>query len=127
MRLLSTSAQRIQNSRSEPHSGPMKYTRRGFLEVAGAIVAVAGSGCSRQPDTARRSGATGVELNVENGALPDYSRDLERYLVRVAGDARARRKQVVDSIATPQRIQERQKEVTEQVWKMLGGPFEQTP
>src|SRR2546426_2629560 len=106
----------------------MKYTRRGFLEAAAAIVASAGSGCSRQPATATRlSGATGVELGVENAALPDYSHDLERYLVRVASEARRRRKQLIDAISNPQAIQERQRSVTEQVWKMLGGPFERTP
>jgi hypothetical protein len=30
-------------------------------------------------------------------------------------------------ISTPQAIQERQRSVTEQVWKMLGGPLERTP
>ncbi len=106
----------------------MKYTRRGFLEAAAAIVASAGSGCSRQPATATRlSGATGVELGVENAAPPDYSHDLERYLVRVANEARQRRKRLIDAISTPQAIQERQRSVTEQVWKMLGGPLERTP
>jgi cephalosporin-C deacetylase-like acetyl esterase len=106
----------------------MKYTRRGFLEAAAAIVTSAGGGCSRQPATVTHlSGATGVELGVENAALPDYSHDLERYLVRVANDARQRRKQQIDAIATPQAIQERQRNVTEQVWKMLGGPLQRTP
>ena len=106
----------------------MKYTRRGFLQAAGAVVAAAGSNCSRQPATAiRLSGATGVELSVENAALPDYSHDLERYLVRVANEARQRRKQLIDAISTPQAILERQRSVSEQVWKMLGGPLERTP
>jgi cephalosporin-C deacetylase-like acetyl esterase len=106
----------------------MKYTRRGFLEAAGAVIAAAGGGCSRQPATATRlSGATGVQLGVENGALPDYSHDLERYLVRVANEARRRRKQLIDAISTPQAILERQRSVTEQVWKILGGPLERTP
>ena len=65
----------------------MKYTRRSFLEAAAAVVASAGGGCSRQAATATRlSGATGVELGVENAALPDYSHDLERYLVRAASN-----------------------------------------
>jgi len=108
----------------------MKYTRRGFLRAAGAIVAAAGHGCSRQPGSspgASLSGATGVELRVENAALPDYSRDLERYLVRLAGEARARRKQTIDAISTAQGIQQRQKDVVDKVWKMLGGPLDRTP
>jgi cephalosporin-C deacetylase-like acetyl esterase len=106
----------------------VKYTRRDFLEAAGAVVAAAGGGCSRRPATPERlSGATGVELGVETAALPDYSHDLERYLVRIASEARERRRQVIDAISTPQGIQERQKVITEQVWKMLGGPFERTP
>jgi cephalosporin-C deacetylase-like acetyl esterase len=105
----------------------MKYTRRGFLETAGAIVAAAGGACTRQPVANRVSGATGVELNVENAALPDYSHDLERYLIRLASEARARRKPAISAISTPQGIVERQKVVTEQVWKMLGGPLERTP
>jgi cephalosporin-C deacetylase-like acetyl esterase len=106
----------------------MNYTRRGFLEAAGAVVAAAAGGCSRQPATATRlSGATGVELSIENAALPDYSHDLERYLVRVAIEARQRRKQLIDAISTPQAILERQRSVTEQLWKMLGGPLERTP
>src|SRR5262249_53771768 len=106
----------------------MKYTRRGFLEAAAAIVTSAGGGCSRQPPTVSHlSGATGVELGVENAVLPDYSHDLERYLVRLANEARQRRKQQIDAVATPQAIQERQRSVTEQVWKMLGGPLQRTP
>ena len=82
-------------------ANPMKYTRRGFLEAAGAIVTAAGVGCSRRPQTADRvSGATGVELSVENAALPDYSHDLEQYLVRLASEARVRRKQAIDAIST---------------------------
>ena len=106
----------------------MHYTRRRFLETAGAIVAAAGGGCSRRPATETHlSGAPGVELNVEHDALPDYSHDLERYLVRLASAARERRKQIINAISTPQGILERQKVGTEQIWKMLGGPFERTP
>ncbi len=111
-----------------PRAGHMKYTRRDFFEAAGAIVAAAGGGCSRRPATANRvSGATGVELGVEGAALPDYSHDLERYLVRLASDARARRQQAINAISTPQGIADRAKFVTEQVWKMLGGPLERSP
>jgi len=106
----------------------MKYTRRRFLETAGALAAAAGGACSRRPAAETRlSGAPGVELSVEHAALPDYSHDLERYLVRLASEARERRKRVVDAISTPQGIVERQKLVTEQIWKMLGGPFDRTP
>jgi hypothetical protein len=106
----------------------MEPTRREFLEAAGVIVAAAAGGCSaRPPSTTHLTGAKGVELHVDTGALPDYSHDLERYLVRLASDARARRKQVMDAISTPQGILDRQKAVTEQVWKMLGGPLERTP
>src|SRR5215467_7962075 len=106
----------------------MEHTRRAFLQAAGAVVAAAAGGCSRGPaSTTQLSGASGVELHVENGALPDYSHDLERYLVRLASDARARRKQAIDAISTPQGIRERQKAVTELLWKMLGGPLERTP
>jgi hypothetical protein len=105
----------------------MEHTRREFLEAAGAIVAAA-SGCSRPAtSTPQLPAAKGVELRVENGALPDYSHDLERYLVRLASDARARRKQLIEAISTPQDIRERQNAVTEQVWRMLGGPLERAP
>jgi cephalosporin-C deacetylase-like acetyl esterase len=106
----------------------MKVTRRDFLQAAGAVVTAAGASCSRQPATTTRlSGATGVELSVDNAGLPDYSHDLERYLVRVVTEARQRRKQLIDAISTPQAIMERQRGVTAQVWKMLGGPLERTP
>src|SRR5213076_2565873 len=98
----------------------MRYTRRDFLEAAGAAVAVAGIGpsvgCSRP-------GAPGVELSVDEAALPDYSHDHERYLVRVTNDARDRRKQVINAISTRQEIVDRQKAVVDDVWRMLGGPF----
>ena len=54
-------------------------------------------------------GRSGVELNVEHDALPDYSHDLERYLIRLASAARERRKQIINAISTPQGILERQK------------------
>src|SRR5262245_27807699 len=102
-------------------------TRRKFLGTAGAIVAAAGGAWAKRPVENRVSGAKGVELNVENSALPDYSHDLERYLIRLTSEARARRKLAIDAISTPQGLVERQKLVAEQVWKMLGGPFERTP
>src|SRR5262245_29955367 len=98
----------------------MEYTRRRFLEAAGSIVAAATYGCAGSSPTGQRlSGATGVELNVAPGALPDYSHDLERYLVRRVSDARARRKQAIEAIATRQDVIERQKTVTDELWKML--------
>ena len=108
---------------------PMSYTRRDFLGAAAAAAGIGGSfGCSQQPAPANRlSGAPGVELQVSDTALPDYSHDLERYLVRVSNEARDRRKQMISAISTRQQIADRQKAVVDAVWKMLGGPFERTP
>ena len=85
-----------------------------FLETTGALAAAAGLGPSgvsrdsRRPE-ARQSGAPGVELNVDVAALPDYSRDLERYLVRLANDARERRKRIINAISTRQEVLDRQR------------------
>ena len=92
----------------------MPYTRRRFLEAAGALAAAAGLGPSvgllaQSPAGTRPSGAPGVELNVDAAALPDYSRDLERYLVRLANDARERRKRIINAISTRQQVLDRQK------------------
>ncbi len=106
----------------------MRYTRRDFLTAAVAAGIGGSAGCSRQSQPANRlSGAPGVELQVSDTALPDYSHDLERYLVRVTNEARDRRKQVISAISTRQQIVDRQKAVVDTVWKMLGGPFERTP
>ena len=109
----------------------MTYTRRRFLETTGALAAATGLGrradLLAQSSGSRQSGAPGVELNVDGLALPDYSRDLERYLVRLANDARERRKRVVDAISTRQGVVERQKAVVAELWKMLGGPLDRTP
>ena len=45
-----------------------------------------------QSSGSRQAGAPGVELNVDGLALPDYSRDLERYLDLAAceGEERVR-------------------------------------
>ncbi len=71
----------------------MTYTRRRFLETTGALAAAASVG--RSVGLAQQSrnpqGAPGVELNVDTAALPDYSRDLERYLIRLSNEARDRR------------------------------------
>jgi dienelactone hydrolase len=107
----------------------VKYTRRDFLGAAAAATGIAGSvGCSRPTALANRlSGAPGVELGVDDVALPDYSHDLEHYLVRLANEARDRRKQVINAISTRQGVAARQKAVIDNVWKMLGGPFERSP
>ncbi len=110
----------------------MKHTRRTFLEAAAAALGAAGvahAAEARQRVPPKRvSGAPGVELAVRDAAgLPDYSHDLDRYLVRVAREARDRRKQVVDAISTRHQVVARQKTVVEEVWKMLGGPLERTP
>jgi cephalosporin-C deacetylase-like acetyl esterase len=109
----------------------MNYTRRGFLEATGGVVAAAGLGAVGHPRQSsapsRPSGAPGVKLNVEDAALPDYSRDLERYLVRLTNDARERRKQVISAISTRQEVIDRQKAVIAELWRMLGGPLERNP
>src|SRR5919108_668719 len=104
----------------------MKYTRREFLEVTGTISAAAGFGGAVDPPKqssagSRASGAPGVELNVELGTLPDYSLDLQRYLTRLANDARERRNRVINAISTRQGVLDRQKTVVAELWKMLGG------
>jgi len=64
---------------------------------------------------------------VDGAELPDYSRDLERYLVRLTKEARDRRQGVIRAIATPQDVLDRQKTVVAELWKMLGGPLDRTP
>src|SRR6478672_2321233 len=110
----------------------MPYTRRAFLEAAGAIAAAAGLGPSvdllaQSPAGSHASGAPGVELTVYAEGLPDYSRDLERYLVRLADEVRERRRRIVSAISTPQQVLDRQRAIVEELWKMLGGPLERTP
>src|SRR5205085_8781318 len=82
---------------------------------------------SQSREGLHQSGAPGVELNVDAAALPDYSRDLERYLVRLANDARERRKRVINAISTREEVLDRQKAVVAELWKMLGGPLARTP
>jgi cephalosporin-C deacetylase-like acetyl esterase len=108
------------------------YTRRDFLEATGALVTAAGLGRSvaslaQSPAGSGQSGAPGVELHLEPAALPDYSRDLERYLIRLSNEARERRRRVIDAISTPQQVLDRQKSVVADLWKMLGGPLDRTP
>ena len=107
----------------------MPYTRRKILETTGALAAAAGLGqtapLAQSSAGTRPQGAPGVELSVET--LPDYSHDLERYLIRVANEARERRKQVINAIATRQGVHDRQKSVVADLWTMLGGPLDKTP
>ena len=110
----------------------MRQTRRKFLGAAGVGMTVAGAsrwiGCSTPPPRAAAvRGAPDVELLVEAAALPDYSHDLERYLVRLSNEARERRRQVVGAIANRQQLLDRQKYLVQQFWSMLDGPFERTP
>jgi cephalosporin-C deacetylase-like acetyl esterase len=108
----------------------MSYTRRKFLETTGAVAAAAGFGGSlalAQQSANRQQGAPGVDLNVDVAALPDYSRDLERYLIRLANEARDQRKRIVNAISTRAQVVERQKAVVTELWKMLGGPLDKTP
>ena len=109
----------------------MTYTRRRFLETTGALTAAAGLGrpagsFEQSSAGSRHAGAPGVQLNVDAAGLPDYSRDLERYLVRLSNDARERRKRVINAISTRQEVLDRQKMVAVELWKMLGGPLDRT-
>jgi len=109
----------------------MTYTRRRFLETTGALTAAAGLGrpvgsVEQSSAGSRQAGAPGVELNVDGAALPDYSRDLERYLVGLSNEARERRKRVINAISTRQDVLDRQKMVVAELWKMLGGPLDRT-
>lgn len=111
----------------------MTLTRRRFLESAGVLAAagslVRSADASQGAPAAPRSieGAPGVQLRVDGAGLPDYSRDLERYLVRLAGEARARRKRAVDAISTPAAAADRQRLIVEELWRMLGERPERTP
>ena len=108
----------------------MKYTRRSFLEaaVAGAAGLRPTVAALRQSSAGiRQAGAPGVQLNVDVAALPDYSRDLERYLIRLSDEARQRRKHVIDAISTRQDVLDRQRSVVAELWKMLGGPLDRNP
>ena len=73
----------------------MTYTRRRFLETTGSLAAASLSRpigpLEQSPAGSRQAGAPGVALNIDRSALPDYSRDLERYLIRLANDARENR------------------------------------
>jgi len=108
----------------------MKYTRRSFLEAT--VVGVAGlrrpvASLRQSSAGIRQSGPPGVELNVDVAALPDYSRDLERYLIRLSDEARQRRKHVIDAISTRQDVLDRQQSVVAELWRMLGGPLDRNP
>jgi cephalosporin-C deacetylase-like acetyl esterase len=87
-------------------------------------------GCARATPPASPLGleaAPGVELLPPGTALPDYSRDLVNYLVRITADARERRQRIVRGIITKDQVIDRQKTIVKEVWAMLGGPFERSP
>jgi len=110
----------------------MKCTRRMFIGSTALVVGAAGlDGCAGEAGQhaapRRLSPAPGVALNADSATLPDYSRDLERYLVRLADEARERRKHIVNSISTRQQVVDRQNAVVAELWKMIGGPLERTP
>src|SRR5262245_55485341 len=72
-----------------PRGHLMKCTRREFIGSTGLVVGTAGlHGCvgdaGPREASIRPSAAPGVTLNADGAALSDYSRDLERYLVRLA-------------------------------------------
>jgi len=107
-------------------------TRRRFLEAAGTGVVAAGlsrfTGCSKAPALpVALDGAPGVEALTPGTALPDYSQDLPHHLVRLAREARDRRQRIIQGITTQQQVRDRQKVVVDELWKMLGGPFERGP
>ena len=108
----------------------MRYTRRSFLGAA--VAGVAGlrptvAALGQSPAGIRQAGAPGVQLNVDVAALPDYSRDLERYLIRLSDEARQGRKQIINAISTRQEVLDRQQSVVAELWKMLGGPLDRSP
>ena len=112
----------------------MKPTRRTFLKTSGAGLTAVGltrsiGGAQTTPSSSgtRLQGAPGVELMVQDTALPDYSHDLQRYLVRLASEARARRQKIISAISTRQQVLDRQKAVVQELWTMLGGPLERGP
>ena len=110
----------------------MKCTRRMFIESTALVVGAAGlHGCAgdagQREARGRPSAAPGVTLNADGAALPDYSHDLERYLERLADEARERRQHIVNAISTRQQVVDRQTAVVAELWKMLGGQPERTP
>ncbi len=110
----------------------MKCTRRRFIGSTALVVGAAGlQGCAgdagQREAPGRPSAAPGVTLNPDGAALPDYSHDLERYLERLANEARERRKHIVNAISTRQQVVDRQTAVVAELWKMLGGQLERTP
>jgi cephalosporin-C deacetylase-like acetyl esterase len=111
----------------------MKPTRRTFLKTSSAGLAAVGlprsiGNAQTTPASAPRlQGAPGVELMTQDTSLPDYSHDLERYLVRLASEARARRTKIVSAVATRQQALDRQKHIVQELWTMLGGPLERGP
>lgn len=111
----------------------MTLTRRRFLESAGALGAASrlanlGLTSPLPLQTPRPvNGAPGVDLHVGLEGLPDYSRDLERYLIRLADEARARRRRIVEAIHTKQEVAARQKSIVDALWHMLGDRPDPSP
>ena len=68
-----------------------------------------------------------MELLPAGTSLPDYSRDLVNYLVRITADARERRQRIIRGITTREQAIDRQKTVVKELWTMLGGPLERGP
>src|SRR4029453_17389069 len=103
----------------------MRQSRRHFLGATGAGLAAAAGftrwlGCSRTPPPPSRvDGAPGVELALQDGTFPDYTHDLERYLVRLASDARDRRRKIINAISTQQHVLDRRRAVVQELWTML--------
>jgi cephalosporin-C deacetylase-like acetyl esterase len=105
--------------------------RRQFLTTAGVGIGTGWAGCTRTaPPPAAPigvEGAPGVDLLPSGTALPDYSRDLVNYLVRVTAEARDRRQRIVREIRTREQAVERQKAIVKELWTMLGGRLELGP
>src|SRR5262245_32579889 len=102
-----------------PFDGGTGQTRRHFLTLAGAGAAAGWAACGRSTPPAMPAaldGAPGVEMLPTGTALPDYSRDLVNYLVRVTAEARERRQRIIGAISTREQVVDRQKAVVKELW-----------
>jgi cephalosporin-C deacetylase-like acetyl esterase len=108
-------------------------TRRDFFRTTGLSILAASAadwlGCSapRPAPTSVIEGAAEVEFLVPPLRPPDYSHDLERYLIRITNELGAQRKKTLEAINNRDQFIEHQKSLQRQFWEMLGGPFEKTP